>query len=269
MSENPNGQIPYNPQEPSMAPGELYPLITAESMYRYFLHKISRERSTVVDPDKFRRYVNASAIEWVKSKLPMLQFNQKRIDDLQVLHVDTDGTFYSPIAAKSVGNQIKTMFPYPTPGHQVIDQLTYPPLLHGISAMFELTYKGNDCTQEEGFVVAKYLKTDASAVVLKNTYTKPKDDRLYFEIINNYIRLLTGKQGGESQTEGKRMRLQYYRYPREIVYSINPLACQDSEFSPTQNLEIVDLAVIDFLEKSQDNRLNTFIPVERNKEQFK
>lgn len=248
---------------------EMYSLKTAEDIYKAFLHKITRERSTEVNPEKFNRYINLAQIEWVKNKLPLHQFDQKRIDDLQILHVVTDDIDYQAIPAKGTEGMTACMFGYPTPGNNIIADLHYPALMHGIAAMFQINYKASLCNADgvSDWVKATYLKSDAYSFSMSNVYTRPQDDRLYFQIIGNKVKLLTGLSSGISKTTGKLMRLEYYRYPGEIVYSVVEGQSRSSEFNTTQNAEIVNIAVTSFLERSEDKRLVSFVQTDRSKEQ--
>lgn len=238
-------------------------LYKAEVLYREFLRRIRLQKTVVVTPENFNRIINIAMLEWIKSKLPLHQFNQKRVEDLQILHVDTDGVFYPLITTKGNSGGNEMLFRYPT-----FSQSDYPSLLHGINAMFKINYVSSPCHSDgvSGFLPGKYLKANNRSSAVTNTYTRANDEFVYFEIISDYVRIMTGKNTGISSSTGHSMKLEYYRYPNEICYDTDPLKCNDSEFSPSSNSEIIDLAVVAYLENHENKRLESFIAVDRNKE---
>ena len=62
------------------------------------------------------------------------------------------------------------------------------------------------------------------------------------------------------------MRLEYYRYPTSILfYGKNDKRNVDSEFPPTVNEEILSIAVMNTMERREDQRLQSFVAVEGTK----
>lgn len=245
----------------------LFQLVTAEDLYLDFLREIRRESTVVVPPERWNNVFNKAALQWAKSKLPENQFNQKRIDDLQILHVDTDGDLYPmiPVIGTHEGQNLRFEVPMKeTP----IYGFTYPIYMHGISAMFKVVYSDSPCNVDgvSPLLPASYLRSDQRSQWLNNEYRKPKDDRLLYEIISNSIRLATGMTSGLSKTYGHSMRLEYYRYPTEVLYfgKKDPRNV-DSEFNPTINEEIQSIAVMNFLERRESPRLQSFMGVEGTK----
>lgn len=246
----------------------IYSLQTSEEMYLDFLAEIRRERTVAIPPEKWNGIINKAALQWVRSKLPENQFNQKRIDDLQMLHVDTDGGFYPLIPTVGTVGADRMLFSLPTPGNEQINGVEYPAYLHGIAAMFSVVYKNSECAPDgaSGLLPAAYLRSDQRSVWLNNEYRKPKDDRLLYEFISGKVRLATGATSGISETYGRLMRLEYYRYPTSILfYGKNDNRNVDSEFPPTVNEEILSIAVMNTLERREDQRLQSFVAVEGTK----
>lgn len=245
----------------------LFQLVTAEDLYLDFLREIRRESTVVVPPERWNNVFNKAALQWVKSKLPENQFNQKRIDDLQTLHVDTDGDMYPmiPVLGSSGGQKLRFQLPMT---EDPINEFVYPIYMHGISAMFKVVYFDSPCNADgiSALLPASYLRSDQRSEWLNNEYRKPKDDRLLYEIISNNIRLATGVISGLSKTYGHSMRLEYYRYPTEVLYfGKGDSRNVDSEFNPTINEEIQSIAVMNFLERREDPRLQSFMGVEGTK----
>jgi hypothetical protein len=243
------------------------PLVTSQDLYENFLEEIRRERTVVVPGEKYSRIFNKAAIQWVRSKLPENQFNQKRIDDLQLLHVDTDGVFHPMIPVSGNAGGARMLFEVPTT-NQTIGGYNYPAYLHGISAMFKIMYIDSTChaNGESELLPAAYLRSDQRSEWLNNEYRRPKDDRLLYEFISGFVRLATGAVSGISKSYGVSMRLEYYRYPQAMwFYGVNDRRNVDSEFPPIINEEIQSIAVMNFLERREDPRLQSFMGVEGTK----
>lgn len=235
-------------------------IITAEDAYKAFLRGIRKYSTTTVKPVFFNPFFNDAIIEWVKGKLPLEEFNQKRIDDLEKLRVVTDGSIYgeTAIAAYPTGSYI---FPVPSvysvttlgyPKSDVsygIKSSRYPLYMHGLNAMFKKT------TDSE-WKNASIMRSDKRAVSVGNPYREPSNTNRYYEVINDRIRLI-----GSTAVENI-MRLEYIRYPRLYNYSITLSECVNPEFLPSQNKEIVDIAIRKYLEIIQDPRYKSFLQEE-------
>lgn len=226
-------------------------ILTAEDMYYLFLDGIRKMYNTTVKPDVFNRIINDSQLDWVKGKLPQAEFNQKRIDDIEVLRVVTDGgsMYASYDILSDVGDyifDIPTLYSTITSGSLLsnINGVNYPLYLHGLNAMF----KKRD---GDTWLRARIRRSDRTVMLDDNPFRSPSDDRLYFEQIKNQIRLI----GGEYDN----LRLEYYRYPRIITYSATELSNIDPEFNPGQNKEIVEIAVKTYIERTTDPRYKSFL----------
>ena len=214
-------------------------ITTAEQMYRYFLQLINKEKTHVVTPDTFNFLINTSNIDWVKSKLPVNEFNQVLIDDLQVLLVE--GDLGAGIAITS-----ENLFALPTD------------YMHGVNVVFDINVVGSSIFDDgaQSKLSAIIMKSDEKTVIKNSYYRRPLDNRLYYNYANNKI--FTGKYSGTSNSVGVKMYLDYYKLPNEIKY-ISGGTSLNSGFGPLQQQEIVERAVQMFLEKNRDPRYQSFL----------
>lgn len=238
---------------------------TAKKMYEYFLVEIRKERNTTVSPVMWTAYINPIVIDWIKTKLPLHEFSQKRIDDLEAIKILTDGKQYPYIPSLYDAGNIFTI-PY--------SMEDYPEYFYGISAQFGILETegidpgdGDDPTAIEmeidnppaplqtvlklnSKVRGKILRSDQRARFEKNPYRKPDDiNYVYFDNREGHI-YVTSK----SLTYNK-MILEYYRYPKEIVYGEG--IDEPGSFKATQNKEIIDIAIKRYLGRASDPRLQS------------
>ena len=68
-------------------------LLTTEDNYKYFQDGIKKEQTSTVKPFLFNRIANDAQDIWLSEKVTEIEINQKRIDDLEVLRLVTDGIF--------------------------------------------------------------------------------------------------------------------------------------------------------------------------------
>jgi len=223
-------------------------IITANDAYESFLIGIRRQQTSGVPTSLFLWYWNDAAIIWVKSKLPTIEFVQKRIDDIDVLKTITDGSSigYDPIAV--VVNSDDFMLPliYEKDSNGLLQSnvngIRYPLYLHGLHASFY---------DSDGVIIPARLKrSDQFTVSLENHYMKPTVKRCFYEYVNGHLRF----QGGTAVS----MRLEYYRFPKMINIvtggtNFNP------EFNPLQNKEITEIAIKTFLENRMNPRYKSFL----------
>lgn len=213
-------------------------LDTAEKMYRYFLIQVRKAHTVVISPTRWNEFINPVALDWVKMKLPELEFNQKRIDDLEAIKVLTDGIQYNKI-----DSNLDNTFDIP------YNALGWPKYLHGLSVQF--SYQ-----MAKTLYGAKILRSDVRAFIRKNPYRKPRAGNLiYYE-----------HRGGkiypywELDLPMNQLILEYYSYPDEIKYDPSDtgnIIDLPGSFKPTQNKEIMDLGVTKFLENVSDPRIQT------------
>ena len=108
------------------------------------------------------------------------------------------------------------------------------------------------------------MRSDQRNVILNNPFRKPKDSRLYYEILDGKIRLITG-----TNSIGYAMRLEYLRYPKQIFFDKDGNNHVHCEFAPQQQKEIVDIAVRTYLERVMDPRYKSFLNEQAIKSNFK
>jgi len=155
-------------------------ILSSEDMYRAFLRGIRKQNTSVVKPAYWNPFINEVTLKWVKGKLPAIEFTQKRIDDLAILRVVTDGTelgqAYEPIDESDLG-----IFEIPTQYTQTNQfypfSVDYPLYLHGLNVMFR---RRDDVWRE-----ARIRKSDKTSMMSKNPYRVPTTSRIYFERIKN------------------------------------------------------------------------------------
>ena len=228
----------------------------AEEMYRAFLRGIRGQHTGVVLPEYWNPFINEVQLQVIKKKLPLNEFDQTHIDELNQLRVVTDssgmtfgydaipesnidGVFQMPVGTWTITNGI----PFVS-----ISTENYPLYLHGINVMFKTT--------AVSWIGARLLRSDVRNMVFDNPYRNPSTTMVYFENIGGQIRVYGGNVSGQ---QGAAMRLEYYRYPKLIQYSATPASVIDPELGESMNQEIVDEAIRVFLERKTDPRYKTYI----------
>ena len=209
-------------------------ITTAEEAYAKFLQGIRKVANRTVPPEQFDSWYGDATLDWLRQKLPMAQFNQKRIDDLEKFIVLTDGSTYPVISGTNNVFAVPSKADGLTAGYQITAG-TYPLYLHGLRA----TFVGIDDGLE---FEAHIRRSEQSGVMTWNKYRKPAYGRPYYQYRNDSI-FLTGRSSNN-------MILEYYRYPALVSY-VNSI---DPETNPSQSEEIVQIAVRLFLENRGDPR---------------
>jgi hypothetical protein len=241
---------------------------SVEEMYKSFLLGIKKEQSTIVPPVTFNLLINEEQDKWFKEKVPTGEIDQKRIDDLQILRTVTDGEYeYNGDILNSIGPDAYRgkVFSLPYDPDSDINNVwigvppaattqNYPRYRRLLNIMFKIEYLNNECglTGISDWLDTNIMRSDKRSEVMKNPYRKPKDNKLYYEIINNKIRLITN-----TGSYGYAMRIEYYRYPRTINFSTVLVDRVDCELAPEQQQEIVDRAVMTYIERSKNPRYQT------------
>lgn len=249
---------------------------TAEQMYKAFLAGIKKEQTSIVTPPIFDLIINEEQNNWLKEKFAAIELDQKRIDDLQCIRVATDGEYkYQTIVLNPIGPDAYEgrTFSLPYDPAQQINNMwagvppsattqVYPKYRRLLNIEFKIKYINHECgwKGESEWLSARIMRTDQKTETFKNPYRKPKDNRLYYEIIGNKIRLVTG-----TMSVGIGMKLEYLRYPRSISF-VNGINC---EFLPEQQQEIVDRAVVSYIERSKNTRYQSIKIQENQNQQFK
>ena len=256
-------------------------IATARDMYFAFLDGIKKESTSIVPPPKFSRIINDwGQDEWLKEKAVEIEKNQKRIDDLSKIRVATDGVqqFDGDILyplAPDTGNEF--VFTLPTDPSEAINgriddgnvvPQNYPKYLRMLGVMVKIQYgAGQECGLEgiSDWKKLNILRSDNRSVTLDNPYRKPKDTRLYYEILDRKLRVITG-----TTSTPYALRVEYLRYPVQIEFdALNPMAGTPCEFPPQQQKEIVDTAVKVYLERVRDPRYQSFLQEEMIRQRVK
>lgn len=226
---------------------------TAEELYKYWLSLIRKERTTIVKPAQWVTIMNAGAIDWVKTKLPQTEFVQKRIDDLEAIHVLTDGVQEDMIESDEATGafMIPSRYLYGLSAsfgyyHTSIDEIPEedePPM--------DRSLIGSDSSRMKYIVGGKILRSDNRVFLSKNPYRKPDDETIYFELRSGKVYLKT------DGSPYNRMIMEYYRFPDTFSYGTGDDAT--GSFNASQNKEIVDLTARKFLERMKDPRYQSYV----------
>lgn len=194
---------------------------TAESMYKYFLQLIRKERTTTVSPDKWNEWINSTLLNWVKTKLPEQEFVQKRIDDLEALYERYDQSGMPPKE-------------WDLPSDY----------LHGIYAEFMIPGTSD-------YLPGKILRSDNRTVYKQNPFRDNSDNTyVYFELREGTIYAV-------DDISYETIGLGYYKLPLQIIYDPNGSSTAGS-FRLSQNQEVVELAARKYLERITDPRHQSF-----------
>jgi hypothetical protein len=221
-----------------------------EDLYKYLLNLINKDKTHTINPDLFNLIINAALLNWVKKKLPLNDFKQIRIEDLNVLFVDG-----------SLGDGIDF----------INDDIAPVPndSLYNVRVVFDINYIDSPCfgNKEGKKQVAKLIKLDRLSAISVSSYSKPKDNRLYYNYSNNNVRLFTGKYSGESNSIGIKMYLDYYKYPDTITFIKGGDNASQLQFKSLQLQEIAEQAAQEFLEKNRDPRYQSYLneQIQRNR----
>jgi hypothetical protein len=224
-------------------------IATAEDMYRAVLSLINKESTQTMTPDEFNLWANRGQIEYVKARYLQYDQHQKRIDDLKVIITKTDGTGSnaSPIpntGTNTAGEEIFVL-PFDSDGDPNYGYMFL------LNVSFKIQYQDNKCnTGVSDWLKAKPMHADMEHEL--NYYERPNDNRLYYQIIGNEIRPITGTNSYATECN-----IMYLRYPKEIQFvpggvSVNP------EFEPRVNLEIAKWISRGFLESIESPRFQSF-----------
>lgn len=214
-------------------------------MYDLFLDLINKKKTSTVPPDEFNRRINDAQELWMAEKAPEGETIQKRIDDLEAIRVVTDGTqTYN-------GVQLDPLSPVSTGSYEFeFLPATYPSYFRLMNASFKITYQDNECFTDgtiSDFLHSDIMRSDRRTQILKDPFNWPKDSRLYYEIISGRLRLIT-----ETSSTAYQARLEYYRYPEDMVYDDDQNNWVNCEFGSKQMREITAKAATIYIEEVEN-----------------
>lgn len=269
-------------------------LTSTYEMYKAFLDGIKKSHQGTVNPAMFNRIINDwGQDEFMSRYADELEVTQKEIDKISILRVITDGIFsYSEkidgssqyvLVPIPVSTTISNYFEFPFDGNKTINNVVYPAYRRLASVQFQLQYSNDVCNRTglSEYKQAKILRSDQRTMIYSSSFRKPSADKLYYLFMGKHIVLDCGQSLGVKSV-GKKMILEYYRYPRKIFYNTNAgttdqvgTAVYDysgttagsvpCEFAGYVRKEIVDIAVRLFLERVKDPRYQSFLNELKNK----
>ena len=250
-------------------------ILSVTDMYKAFLAGIKKEQSSIVPPSTFNLLINEEQDKWLKEKFASIEIDQKRIDDLQILRTATDGEYVlvqvlQPIRPDTTGGKVFTL---PTDPDANINNINitsgvpssqkYPRYRRLMGVQFKIRYVDNECgfTGISDWLPSNIMRSDKRQAIMSNPYRSPSDERIYYEIVNNKIKLITN-----TDSQGYAMKLEYLRYPSVINYSTVVAEQEPCELLSEQQQEIVDRAVVTYIERSKNPRYQT-VSIEQQKNQ--
>lgn len=214
-------------------------IITAQNMFTYLLDAINKEHTGTITPDEANRLLNNAQEEWVKNKYYEVELTQKRTDDLRVLECRDN---LPNVGTNTPGEEVFEL-PYSdtgfvtTPGNPGGDNHGYMFLLN---CGFKIQYVNDECDRDgiSKPLSSKPMKADKEYAINSDPYNKPTNDRLYYKMLGDTIRIITG-----TESFGVVALIDYLRYPRQINIPTqsanNDVACELPIYARE---EIVDIA---------------------------
>lgn len=156
--------------------------MTALETYQLFLEGIRKGRTRSFPPELFNPFINKVAREWLKGKVNQFQQNSKRIDDIDLLYVKTDGIDYPEIGISDYVNGV-SVFEFPGIQSKVINQIPHDTIGDNSYPLSFRLIKVIAKT-DDGPVECRYLDSHIS---LDNKYQKASDELVYYELSKNKL----------------------------------------------------------------------------------
>lgn len=259
---------------------------TTKELYQAFLDGIKKSNTAIVNPSTFNRIVNDwGQSEWLSDNAMVPELNQKQIDDLEKVKIVTDGLYSytfpgagSATVMYNISTDTGSSYFFTIPKHTpttvinnrnnsgVIGTQLYPRYLRLAGVQFKISQTGlDDCefTGISDWKDAHLLRSNQRNMIFRSPFRSPNNRKLYYEQIDNKIRLITN-----TTAVGYAMRLEYYRWPTEIFFNeafpdvegTGPGNwCNNCEFAPQVRKEIVDTTVRVYLERVKDARYQSYL----------
>lgn len=231
-----------------------------QDMYVTFLRGIGKNKVAIVSIPKWNEFINAIMLDWVNERIAMKQYKGTISPDLEFLRVDTDGVDFSPIPAKSIGGGNEYLFKIP------FNTSEYPEYYYFVGVQFSQVTTDNLFR----WIPARLMTPAQRGFILANSYERPKDDRLYYEFLEEYIRLLSGKVSGTSNVNKWAMRLEYYSKPMRMELDTHGNRLSDDfRMTAKTRKEITDMATRVYLEEKANPRYQSYLNETMIKERTK
>jgi len=235
-------------------------MITAQKSFELFLEGIKKESTSTITPDQLNKLFNKSQLSVVLSKLPKAEIINKRVEDLSQLLVTLDTDDHPAIETTLLGSNT---FLIPRTDSMTIDGTLYPQELKILNVGLKMHYKNHPCYSDglsDDFDLASFMKTDQRYQIFKNPHRMPTlgppSVRAYFQLYENKLRAIISRK--ETESYARYLRLEYYRYPTEFFFDeSNPSGGVPFEFRDEMVYEIIDHAVLSYIERVQDPRFQT------------
>lgn len=247
-------------------------LSNGSEIFEAFLEGVRKSRTTTIQPDIFTNIWNIwGLLNWIKSRPVFIEgaeMTEKEIDDFAMLRHIVQISPYdaiNPDLFKLPDGTARTdiirldVFSGALPP---IGGTVFPKYRRALTIHFKLDYDtatSQECslTGRSDWLGSKPLKSDNESVAMKNTYTKAKDSRLRYQRIRQYIKFVRTT----TMSQPLYMKLDYFAYPNWMEYS-NGAFNYTPEFGEEQIAQILDLAIITYLERSKDPRWQTYLKQE-------
>lgn len=226
-------------------------LNTYRELFTYFLDGIKKTYTATVHPDVFVRIFNEWGIlQWTADNMSVkegIELTQKQIDDLQNLLVEQE---ISRISNNTIS----------------LSSLSYKYRRLG-NIRVKVNYDSQQCdtcnrTGISEWMPVKVMRIDQEPVVNNSVFRKPSAMKVYYKQIGNNIIFDTG-----NTVDVVKAKIQYYRYPQELISSIYDSSTDLHVWSNTtftdlyseQKKEILDNCIKIYLERVKDDRYKTFL----------
>lgn len=220
-------------------------MMTGVDTYKAVLHELKHENTTSMTPEEFRHHIYVGQLEYINWRYWAFEQHQKVIDDLRVLHVETNGIDgVPPLTNAGLSAPEQEIFFLPE---------NY---MHLLAVRARVKYYGEPC-QTDGtlsdYIACKFIQDNRVNAIKHHYYSKPaaRYDRMWYRQFANKLRFLCGSSIVQD------VIATYLRKPIPISIDDNGVNVTNSELDDPQTMEVVNWCVASYLEKIQDYRVQT------------
>jgi hypothetical protein len=220
-------------------------MMTGLDTYKAVLAELKHENTTSMTPAEFRYHIYVAQIEYVNIRYWAFEQHQKPIDDLRVLHVETNGIDgVAPLANVGVVAPEQEVFMLPED------------YMHLLAVRARVKYYGEPCFVDgtlSDYIACKFAQDNSINIKKHHYYTKPapRYPRMYYRQFQNKLRFVCGASVVHDVIAA------YLRKPVPISIDDNYVNVTSSELDDPQTLEIVQWCVSSYLEKIESMRTQT------------